>query len=71
MAHKGYPDNPETSSKVKVYVNYGVQESTSDDSLASTSVACNDNDIPLSGAYSIVREDEDEENGEINEIENI
>ena len=23
------------------------------------------------GAYSIVREDEDEENGEINEIENI
>ncbi|MDQ3084649.1 MAG: collagen-like protein, partial [Thermoproteota archaeon] len=60
-----------TTSKVDIYVNNGVQESTSEDSIVTTFAACNENDIPISGGYSIVKEDEDENNGEINEIESI
>ncbi|MDQ3083694.1 MAG: hypothetical protein M3Q77_02640, partial [Thermoproteota archaeon] len=63
------PPGNNTTSKVNIYVNNGIQESTSDDSFISTSVACNDHDIPISGGYSIVKEDEVEDNYEVNAIE--
>ena len=58
-----------TTSKVNIYVNNGIQESTSDDSFVTTSAACIENDIPISGGYSIVKEDEVEDNYEVNAIE--
>ncbi len=67
---QGLPGN-NTTNKVNVYVNNGVQLSTSEDSFVTTSAACNENDIPISGGYSIVNEDEDQDNSEINEIESI
>ena len=55
-----------------MYVNNGVQQSTSEeDSLVTHFAACNDDDIPLSGGYSIVGDEEEDNNGEINEIESI
>lgn len=58
--------------KENMYVNNGVQQSTSDEeSFVTTFAACNDNDIPLSGGYSIVGAEEEDNNGEINEIESI
>ncbi|MDR4492014.1 MAG: hypothetical protein R2685_14115 [Candidatus Nitrosocosmicus sp.] len=54
-----------------IYVNSGSQESTSDDSFVTTSATCNENDIPISGGYSVVKEDEDEDSSEINQIESI
>lgn len=54
-----------------VYINNGTPESTSEDSFVTTSATCNENDIPISGGYSVVKEDEDEDNSEINEIESI
>jgi len=54
-----------------IYVNSGSQESTSDDSLVTTSATCNENDIPISGGYSVVKENEDEDSSEINQIESI
>ena len=67
---QGPPGN-NTTNKLSIYVNNGVQESTSEDSFVTTSAACNENDLPISGGYSIVKEDEDQNNGEINEIESI
>ncbi|HYF99810.1 MAG TPA: hypothetical protein VD815_06945 [Candidatus Saccharimonadales bacterium] len=57
--------------KDNLYINNGTQQSASEDSLITASASCHENDIPLSGGYSIVREDEEEDNGEINEIESI
>jgi hypothetical protein len=58
--------------KENMYVNNGVQQSTSEEeSFVTTFAACNDNDIPLSGGYSIVGAEEEDNNGEINEIESI
>ncbi len=54
-----------------IYLQNGTQESTSDDSFVTTFATCNENDIPISGGYSVVSEDEDDNNGEINEIESI
>ena len=55
-----------------MYVNNGVQQSTSEEeSFATTFATCNDNDIPLSGGYNIVGAEEEDGNGEINEIESI
>ena len=65
---QGPPGN-NTTSKVNIYVNNGTQKSTSEDSFVTTSAPCNENDIPISGGYSIVKEDEDEDSYEINEIE--
>ena len=54
-----------------MYVNDGVQQFTSnEESFVTTFAACNNNDVPLSGGYSIVGAEEDN-NGEINEIESI
>jgi len=63
------PPGNNTTSKVNIYVNNGTQKSTSEDSFVTTSAPCNENDIPISGGYSIVKEDEDEDNYEVNEIE--
>jgi hypothetical protein len=54
-----------------IYVQNGTQGSTSEDSFVTTFATCNGNDIPISGGYSVVSEDEDDNNGEINEIESI
>jgi hypothetical protein len=63
------PAGNNTTSKVNIYVNNGTQKSTSDDSFVTTFAPCNENDIPISGGYNIVKEDEDEDNYEVNEIE--
>ena len=64
-------NNSETL-KENMYVNNGVQQSTSEEeSFVTTFAACNNNDIPLSGGYSIVGAEEEDNNGEINEIESI
>jgi hypothetical protein len=67
----GPAGNNITILKDNMYINNGTQQSTSEDSFLTASATCNENDIPLSGGYSIVREDEEEDNGEINEIESI
>ena len=53
-----------------MYVKTGLQGTTSGDSVIQTVAQCNDNGIPLSGGYSIVKEDEGG-SGEIEEIESI
>ncbi len=63
------PAGNNTTSKVNIYVNNGTQKSTSEDSFVTTFAPCNENDIPISGGYNIVKEDEDEDNYEVNEIE--
>ena len=63
------PPGNNTTSKVNIYVNNGTQKSTSEDSFVTTFAPCNENDIPISGGYNIVKEDEDEDNYEVNEIE--
>ncbi len=63
------PAGNNTTSKVNIYVNNGTQKSTSEDSFVTTFAPCNENDIPISGGYDIVKEDEDEDNYEVNEIE--
>ena len=53
-------------------VKNGVQQSTSgEDSFVTATATCNDNDIPLSGGYSIVGDEEGDDSGEINEIGSI
>ena len=55
-----------------MYVKNGVQQSTSgEDSFVTATATCNDNDIPLSGGYSIVGDEEGDDSGEINEIGSI
>ena len=55
-----------------MYVKNGVQQFTSEeDSFVTATATCNDNDIPLSGGYSIVGDEEGDDNGEINEIGSI
>lgn len=68
---QGPPGNNSAILKDNLYINSGLRQSPSDDSPTTTSAKCNGNDIPISGGYSIVSEDEDENNGEINEIESI
>ncbi len=63
------PAGNNTTSKVNIYVNNGTQKSTSEDSFVTTFAPCNENDIPISGGYNIVKEDDDEDNYEVNEIE--
>ncbi len=67
----GPAGNNVTILKDNMYINNGTQQSTSEDSFITASATCNENDIPLSGGYSIVREEEEDDNGEINEIESI
>ncbi|WP_458720077.1 hypothetical protein [Candidatus Nitrosocosmicus sp. R] len=58
--------------KENMYVKNGVQQSTSEeDSFVTATATCNDNDIPLSGGYNIVGDEEGGGNGEINEIGSI
>ncbi len=55
--------------KENLYIKNGFQQSTSgENSFVTATATCNDNDIPLSGAYSIVGNQEGDDNGEINEI---
>ena len=63
------PPGNNTTSKVNLYVNNGTQKSTSEDSFVTTSASCNGNDVPISGGYNIVKEDEDEDDYEVNGIE--
>ncbi|CAN5655194.1 hypothetical protein BH23THE1_BH23THE1_17300 [soil metagenome] len=67
----GPAGNNGTINKDMVYTNTGPQESTSEESVITTSAPCNENDIPLSGGYSITREDEENGDTEIIEIESI
>jgi hypothetical protein len=67
----GEVGNNTTILRDNLYINNGTQQSTSEDSFITASATCNENDIPLSGGYSIVREDEEEDSGELNEIESI
>ena len=72
MGPPGPSGNNASISMNIVYINNGTSESTSeDDSFVTTSATCNENDIPISGGYSVVKEDEDEDSNEINEIESI
>jgi len=65
-------DNNYETLKENMYVNNGVQQSISEEeSFVTTFAACNNNDIPLSGGYSIVGAEEEDNSGEINEIESI
>ena len=55
-----------------MYVKNGVQQSISEeDSFINATATCNDNNIPLSGGYSIVGDEEGNDKGENNEIGRI
>ncbi len=58
-----------------MYVKNGVQQSISEDSFVIATATCNDNNIPLSGGYSMVGEmkrgNDKGENNEIGRIPNI
>ena len=52
-----------------VYVNNGTEVTASDDSSVTTFAQCDNDDIPISGGYSIINEEEG--GGEINGIESV
>jgi len=69
---QGPAGNNSVSLKENMYVKNGVQESTSEeDSFVTATASCNDSDIPLSGGFNIVGDEEGGGNGEISEIGSI
>ena len=67
----GQAANNTRTSTNEVYLQTGISESTSEDSLVVATAACNNNDVPLSGGYTIERDDEEENNDEINIISSL